>query len=455
MSEETDIISPKRRETVTFEHTVENKQDQEDGESELDEDASETSQTSEGREDSISEKLNDSLLQSQMEMPNNPLDELTDQQLIDVITEMETDLGHIQLENSIFYDFLQSNDPSLLEGFQALLEFARGEAPPPPELGSEILIRKTAKLDTMSLSSMLDSRGPKINISQKIDMVVKATEETQAKLESFVKKSHKTRRRLRAELEEFSIRESDIREARDIFEFNIVTQGVDKLTQRIPAEKFIRYMQDWLKSATLNIEKLRLRTASLKVHFKKVSQTLVQRQELGENVHAVDFDQLEIENKHFLEKIEQKHHHLIELKKMNGGANLVLSKHKKYLQKQLQEYNNLKTKFGEHEKLMAEIEKECDTVAEEADKAKNRLEYITKLKNTYTVPDVMEYIKIKKDLSEYRKNVKVWHRRKKIQDIALNACIRQMKNITGNSIIDSIWFVDPSLDEGSDYEEMM
>lgn len=208
-------------------------------------------------------------------------------------------------------------------------------------------------------------------------------------------------------------------------------------------------MEDWLKSATLNIEKLRLRTASLKVHYKKVSQTLIQRQELGENVHAVDFDQLEIENKHFLQKIEQKNLHSIELKKMNGGANLVLSRNKKYLQKQMKEHNDLKDKLAEHQKLIEDIEKECEIVEKEAGRATERLEYIKKLNNSYTVPEVMEYINIKTELNEYRNEVKVWQRRKKIQDITLNACIRQMKNITGSSTVNRSWFVDPSSDEVS------
>lgn len=444
------VLPPKRKDTVTFHHVVE--EEIEDVKS------VETIPQHDQQDDMneiyiVSEEEDDApYASSSIPIPRyrHPLEDLTDQQLIDIVTDLETDYNHQSLENQIFREFLFNNDPSILHGFKTLFDFAKGEGPAPPELLSDYALRRSGKLDSASLSSMLDTRGPKVNISQKIDMVIKATEDIEAKLEIFLGKSQKVRTRLKAELEEFRIRECDIREARDIFEFNIVTHGVDKLTQRIPAEKFIRYMEDWLKSATLNIEKLRLRTASLQVHFKKVSQTLVQRQELGENVHPVDFDQLEIENKHFLEKIDQKNIHFVELKKMNGGANLVLSKHKKYLQKQQQEYNSLKSKIGKHEKLMLEIEKECDSVAKEAERAAETLEYIKKLKNSYTVPDVMDYIKLKRELNEYRKNVKVWQRRKKIQDITLNACIRQMKNITGSSITDPMWFVDPGMEEGTE-----
>lgn len=211
-------------------------------------------------------------------------------------------------------------------------------------------------------------------------------------------------------------------------------------------------MEDWLKAASLNIEKLRLRTASLKVQYQKVSTTLIQRQELGENVHAVDFDQLEIENKHFMEKIEQKNLHLLELKKMNGGANLVLSKHKKYLQKQLQDYTKLKKTVAAQEKLTEEVEKECDIVEGELIKAQEKYDYFKEIKDSYRVPDTMEYINLKSELNEYKKNIKVWRRRKKIQDIGLNACIREMKNVTGSHHVDSQWFEDPEDKESNNLE---
>ncbi|KAG5867069.1 hypothetical protein JTB14_032281 [Gonioctena quinquepunctata] len=385
----------------------------------------------------------------------NSLDSLTDQQLMDLINEMETEKQHLVLENRIFLDFLKENDPTAMDGLENLINFAINISLQPqmtfmPQESfvspiSGLSVRRNSKLDSYtSITSLLEGKGPRINLSQKNDMVLKATEEIQASLEKFVKKSQRAKRNLKAEMEEFNIRESDITEARNIFEFSVCTQAVDPLTQRIPAEKFIKYMEDWLKSATLNIEKLRLRTASLRIQYKKISGILIQRQELRENVHAVDFDQLEIENKHFLEKIEQKHLHLIEMKRMNGGANLVLSKHKKYLQVQQEDYNKLKDAVGEKEKEIDVLEKEYDEVGDELEKAQERYEYYRDMRSTYRVPDVMEYVNLKNELYGLNKNIKVLQRRKKIQDIALNACIREMMNNTGSSKVDPLWFKPPS-----------
>lgn len=387
----------------------------------------------------------------------NSLDKLNDQQLINLVNDKEIELRHLTIENQLLTNFLMSNDPSQLEGLETIISFALkklldkkesafGKLPIPcPDFmrSSSSSARRSIRIDSFSsLSSIFEGRGPKVNLSQRSDMVLKAMEELQSKLEVFLKKTHRIKRNLKAELEEYSVREKDIKESVDSFEFNILVQGVDPLTQRIPAEKFLRWMEEWLKSAQLNIEKLRLRTASLKIQYKKVSATLLQRQELGENVHAVDFDQIEIENKHFAEKIDLKNIQLVELKRMSGGASLVLTNNKKWLRKLQDQYNDLKAALAEKEKMIDETGLQCDKIEAEMEAAKEKYNNFKKLTICYRVPDVMEYVNIKRQLTDLQNKIKVWNRRKKIQDITINACLRQMKNITGSSTIDRAWLED-------------
>lgn len=416
-------------------------------EDELIERTSEVSQT----DINLMEKTNQ---QVEEELENHPLNDLTDQQVIDLVQELETENRHLQVENILFESFLHENDESLLDGIDEIMEFllssdlASTSSTDQVNVQSKSTDKLKFKLDSYtSITSIAEGKGPKINLAQKTDMVMRAMEDTQSKLETFLKKSHVTRRNLKSELQEFSIREAEIKEATDIFEYNVVVQGVDKLTQRIPAEKFIRYMDEWLRSAQFQIEKLRLRIATLKGQYKKVSHQLIQRQELGENVHAVDFDQLEIENKHFKDKIEQKNTHLIELKKMNGGANLVLSTHKKTLQKLQEDCTRLKEEIDAKNNEIASTEKECEQADDELKAEIEKYENCKKLKYLYVVPDVMEYVKLKVRLEELRKNIKIWIRRKKIQDIAFNTCLREMKNLTGKCDIDPSWFEEELIDD--------
>ncbi|KAL1516677.1 hypothetical protein ABEB36_000558 [Hypothenemus hampei] len=383
---------------------------------------------------------------------SHPLDELTDQQVIDLIQELETQNRHLQLENRLFESFLKENDPLSLEGLDEIMDFLLSKG----SISSKDPMDKKLRLDSYtSITSIAQGKGAKVNLVQKTEMVMKAMEESQASMEKFLKKCHVIKRNLKSELQEFAIRESEIKDATDIFQYSVVTQGVDKLTQRIPAEKFIRYMDEWLKSAQLQIEKLRLRIATLKVQYKKVSQQLIQRRKLGENVHAVDFDQVEIENKHFVEKIEQKNLHLIELKKMNGGANLVLSIHKKFLQKQQEDFNMLKEEIDEKNRQITVTDKECEQAEEELQIELGKYKNCKKLKNRYTVPEVLDYVRLKAKLDEGRKNIKIWSRRKKIQEIALNTCLREMKNLTGRSDVDPSWFEEIQSVNSENSEQML
>lgn len=71
-------------------------------------------------------------------------------------------------------------------------------------------------------------------------MVMKEMEELQKGLNKFYKDSHKKKCILKAELEEVGIELSETADDLNQFEQTVVIEGVDPLTQRIPAEKFIR-----------------------------------------------------------------------------------------------------------------------------------------------------------------------------------------------------------------------
>lgn len=144
-------------------------------------------------------------------------------------------------------------------------------------------------------------------------------------------------------------------------------------------------MEEWLRSAEVTLEKLRLRTSSLYVQFQKVSNQLLAKEELGETLHAVDFEQLKIENQRLIRKIEEKNTHLLELKKMNGKANLALTAQKQFLQKQIQELNGLKDAVNSTERKISACDEEGEAVEKELLKAQEHYEKLKNIKDNYRV----------------------------------------------------------------------
>ena len=58
----------------------------------------------------------------------------------------------------------------------------------------------------------------------------------------------------------------------------------------------------------------------LQVQVKKMEQQLHQKEDMGEVLHVVDFDQLKIENQQYLDRIEERNTELLRLKATTGKA---------------------------------------------------------------------------------------------------------------------------------------
>lgn len=139
-------------------------------------------------------------------------------------------------------------------------------------------------------------------------------------VERFTTASHRKKCNLLAELEEIKLSSSEREDALEMFEYDVVVSGLDPISQKIAAEKFVKFMSDWMRSAQLCIDKMRLHLATAKQKFKKICVYLEQKKELGENIRTVDFEKIIIENQHFVKKIELKNLNLVELKKMSGNS---------------------------------------------------------------------------------------------------------------------------------------
>ncbi|KAI4454933.1 hypothetical protein MML48_9g00011200 [Holotrichia oblita] len=244
------------------------------------------------------------------------LEDLTNTELVRTVQDLQANVKRMDLENQIFENFLVANEPSLIAMMGQTLEAVKklntqyaykpqlSTVAPPGSPGS---VSRTSALSgyddnrSMNLESSVSKsksdRGPRINFSQKTDFVMREIEEMQTSLMKFIGISHRKKSNLKAEIEESYIRAQEVDDSRNDFEQTIIIGAVEKLTQKIPAEKFVRYMQEWLKTAQIMLEKLRLRTSSLRTQQSKLKNQLVQKEELGECVHEVDFEKLKIENK--------------------------------------------------------------------------------------------------------------------------------------------------------------
>lgn len=79
------------------------------------------------------------------------------------------------------------------------------------------------------------------------------------------------------------------------------------------------------------VEKLRLKNAALHVQKRKLYLQMRQKEEMGEALHEVDFQQLKIENSQYLERIDEKNQDLLRLKLMAGNTLQILNSYKVWI----------------------------------------------------------------------------------------------------------------------------
>ena len=174
-------------------------------------------------------------------------------------------------ENELFESHLQRTNPHLLDDDEEAAGKGRKK---PPKRSQQMLL--TAE--------------------QKYDIAVQEMEEVREEILHAKQSSEQLMDTLRARMEECDVRIAEIK--KDAYEFkrDIVTGAENFRTGKIVAEKAVRYMEDKLRAKAAVAEKLRLKNATLKQQYTKVEVSLQQKEDMGEVLHVIDFDQLKIEN---------------------------------------------------------------------------------------------------------------------------------------------------------------
>ncbi|CAK1548892.1 unnamed protein product [Leptosia nina] len=380
----------------------------------------------------------------------NEADELSDAELVKQVNDIKQQIRVLALENEIFEKTIMRLDPTLMHGIQQALEFA-AKMQSGSSLNINSFVKSTSKLGMESVTSpsrMLTSpskvsarrvdssakfsgtvtigTGPRINVLERSELVSVEMEILINTLERARYKAAKQHALLKAQLEEIDLREVEIKKACEMFEKEVIIDGWDKIAQRIPAEIWIRFMTEWVKIIDAQIGKLRLRTSTLNTQYSKLKGQIRVKAELSESLRPVDFDKLKIENNECAEIIDTKIVQLAELKKMTGDANLNLTIHKKLMMEQNSYLTNVLKTIKLKQKQTKELDKERDVIRVQADSLAQRLDDVKKVRLAYEVPDVMDYVNIKSEVTDLKNSIKVLENRVHIQQIALASLNRKL-----------------------------
>lgn len=258
-----------------------------------------------------------------------------------------------------------------------------------------------------------------LTTDQKYEISIGVHEDLQAELEKNKRTSEKMIDTLRAVLEETEIRIGELK--RDAYEFkrDVVVGAENSRTGKIMAERVARYFEEKLKVKDSLIEKLRLKNATLKGQITKMENQLSQKEEVGDALHYIDFHQLQIENKQFIAKIEERNEELLNVKMSTGKTTQTLNDLKKKLGNVTQESEWLKNESESKAAILVKLKQEVKKVEKDLHvetRMGNKLKQ--QINDASEMPNVEDYIMQKKAMYEMQSQIKNWEKKVQIAEMA-------------------------------------
>ncbi|XP_034378690.1 cilia- and flagella-associated protein 263 [Arvicanthis niloticus] len=262
-------------------------------------------------------------------------------------------------------------------------------------------------------------RMASLSVEQKLDLVQKELEDTRDEIRHMRANAERDLQHHEAIIEEADIRWNEVQRAVHDFEKDILKTISKKKGSILATQKVMKYIEDMNRRRDSMKDKLCLKNVSLKVQRKKMLLQLRQKEEVGEALHDVDFQQLKIENAQFLETIEARNQELIQLKLASGNTLQVLNTYKNKLHRAMEVYINLDKEILLRNELLGKIEKE--TIQAEEDRAKAYIlnNKLRKQLAEFRAPQVMMYVKEKILNGELEKTIKMWERKVEIAEMSL------------------------------------
>jgi hypothetical protein len=323
--------------------------------------------------------------------------------LADGVRALRAEIASTELENYVFHRFYARKRAEMSEGDDERRKSGRGA--------------KAKKVMPTALT-----------LDQKYTISISVQEDMQAETELNRRTSEKMIDTLRAVLEETEIRAGELK--RDAYEFkrDVVIGAENARTGKIMAERVARYFEEKLRVKDSLVEKLRLKNSTLKGQVTKIESTLGQKEDMGDNLHYIDFHQLQIENKQYIAKLEERNEELLHVKMSAGATTQVLNNLQKKLHEKSAESDWLasesKTKASNLVKLKQDVRKVGRQMHSEQRTSRKLRQQIN---DAAQMPNVGDYIMQKKEMYDLQTNVKNWEKKVMISEMSAKQSAKMLK----------------------------
>jgi len=229
-------------------------------------------------------------------------------ELLEHLQQMEEEIQILELENMLLQSYSERN---LTHGEELDDKVAKKQS------------RRSAKKEKVPVE---------LSVSQRTNIALEVNETVKSEIDECKNISEKLVDDLRALLELADVNITDV--SKETYEFKRDVQNMS-VPGKSANDRLLHHLEEKLRSKDSAIDKLSLKNNALKQQILKLGNQLQHKEEMGEVLHVIDFDQLKIENQQFLEKIEERNNELLKLKLTTGNITQTLNGSKKKLQRQV------------------------------------------------------------------------------------------------------------------------
>ena len=273
-------------------------------------------------------------------------------------------------------------------------------------------------------SARASARARNPTLEAKLDVAAAEADHQLREASEHVRDHEKAVDELRAEMEAIDLQIAEIK--KDAYEFkrDIVTGGENFRTGKTMAEKVTRYMEEKLHAKDAAIEKLDSKHSTLRTASAKLEKQLQHKEDMGDVLHVIDYDQLKIENQKYLEKIEERNRELLQLKVSTGRAIQTLNGMKQKLQALTSESEWLRKETNRGKESLGRILDEIARAEREHVDAK-RVERRLQQKGAgadANLPQIFEYVTQKAEMHELERMEQSLRKKLEISRLEARRC---------------------------------
>ncbi|XP_023244881.1 coiled-coil domain-containing protein 113-like, partial [Copidosoma floridanum] len=350
---------------------------------------------------------------------------MTDDDLRASVEEMTHINRMLTTENELIEQFLRRKDPQSLEKLSLIVESARQAQKISRRHGSGVSLpgsyAKSASSRTASGSQRLSVAAPaakglaaKLTAAHRTELANREVDLMRREWASFEGRSKKERLNGEIRLEELKYRLRDMDEALRNFEAQVVRQ-VDPISKKIPAEKFVRFVENQLRLAEEANDKLNLKMITTRQLIRQARRQIDLGAEVGKTLRPIDFERVAIENEHLAEENERNGRSLAALKRIKRHYSLALKYRKEGLAERKSRLRVIERKLELGERENVDLERRRAVTRREVKWTQSRLDDIKELRDNYEKPEVADFLRVQKQLQEELRRHKRLKRRRKIQ----------------------------------------